>query len=84
MFLLSMINPLRIIYPFKIVCSFGIIYFSGILLSLEFGCKGTAISANHRFKYFAVDGLFRNNRSFLSHKLCTFVPKKRIKWKYMS
>ena len=44
-----------------------------------FGCKDTSILENHRFKYFAVDGLFRNKDSFMSHKLCTFVLEKRIK-----
>lgn len=53
-----------------------------IPLSHEFGCKGTAILANIRFKYFVPHGIFRNKSSFFSHYFRIFASKKRIKGIY--
>ena len=50
-----------------------------ILLSLEFGCKGTEFLANDSFKYFVAHGLYGNKSSFISHKMSNFATENGIK-----
>ena len=84
--------PLLYLLTQKVAQKFGyvlgikksVFYYSlKILLSHEFGCKGTAILANIRFKFFVLHGFFSEQKFFfltLFPYICTQKANKRYLW----